>query len=388
MSILELDDIPIIDVDTHVTEPPDLWTSRMPSKYGDMIPRVVEEASGDEVWYLGDIKLSGAAKWAAAGYKDAPPMYPRRYADADAGAWDPAVRLQRMDEYGLEAQVLYPNILAFYMPLFFRLNDLEFTKDCVLAYNDFLADFAAEDPKRLVPLMMLPFWDIKASVAEIERAADRGHKGIVFAGSFEKVNLPLLWDDHWHPLFAAAQDAELSINFHVGFGELTQDELIKRTEVDGAEHTRQTSVGMMGNARAIADVIMSGLCQRYPTLPFVSVESGIGWLPYLMDSLDWHWKNYGGPRDFPDRELPSFYFKRQIYGSFWFEKETVGPAITRLPDNCMFESDYPHPTSLSPGPASPAEQPAAMAKASLVDVPIELARKVLYENAARLYHIG
>lgn len=388
MTLLDLNDIPIIDVDTHVTEPADLWTSRLPSRFGDLIPTVVTEADGAEVWHVGDKRLSGAAKWAAAGWRDTPPSYPRTFAEADSGAWDPSERLRRMDEYGLAAQVLYPNILAFYMPLFFGMNELDLTKACVLAYNDFLAEFASADPKRLVPLMMLPFWDVDASVAEIERAAALGHKGIVFSSSFDKVNLPKLWDPHWDRIFATAQAAELSINFHVGFGELTEDELIHRTEVDGAEHTRQTSVGMMGNARAIADVIMSGLCHRFPDLAFVSVESGVGWLPYLMDSLDWHWKSYGGPRDFPDRELPSFYFKRQIYGSYWFERETVPSAVTRLPDNCMFESDYPHPTSLSPGPASVAEQPAAMARASLADLPIEIARKVLYENAARLYRLG
>jgi predicted TIM-barrel fold metal-dependent hydrolase len=385
---LDLETIPIIDVDTHVTEPADLWTSRLPSRFGDKVPHVVTEPSGAEMWYLGDRRLSGAAKFAAAGWRDYPPSYPPRYDQADSAAWDPVQRLQRMDEYGLHTQVLYPNILAFYMPMMFSLDDLALTKACVLAYNDFLADFCRVNPDRLVPLMMLPFWDAGASVAEIARAAALGHRGIVFASNFDKVGLPRIWDEHWTPILAAAQDAGLSVNFHVGFGELTEDELVKRTETDGADHTRQTSVGMLGNARAIADVITSGLCHRYPKLNFVSVESGVGWLPYLMDSLDWHWKNYGGRRDFPERELPSFYFKRQVYGSYWFERETVPSAVMRLPDTCMFASDFPHPTSLSPGPASVADQPAAMAKASLAGVPLEIARKVLHGNAARLYRLG
>jgi predicted TIM-barrel fold metal-dependent hydrolase len=144
---------------------------------------------------------------------------------------------------------------------------------------------------------------------------------------------------------------------------------------------------MLGNARNIAAVIMGGVCHRFPKLNFVAVESGIGWLPYLMDSFDWHWKNYGGPRDYPERELPSFYLQRQVYGSYWFEHETVADTVRRLPDNCMFESDYPHPTSLSPGPASPARRPADMAHDSLRDVPLDIARKVLWGTAARLYHL-
>jgi hypothetical protein len=172
---LDLETIPIIDVDTHVTEPADLWTSRLPSRFGDKVPHVVTEPSGAEMWYLGDRRLSGAAKFAAAGWRDYPPSYPPRYDQADSAAWDPVQRLQRMDEYGLHTQVLYPNILAFYMPMMFSLDDLALTKACVLAYNDFLADFCRVNPDRLVPLMMLPFWDAGASVAEIARAAALGH---------------------------------------------------------------------------------------------------------------------------------------------------------------------------------------------------------------------
>lgn len=383
----ELLEIPIVDADSHVTEPPDLFTSRLPSKYGDLIPRVVEEANGDEVWHVGGHRLSNATKWTAAGWVDTPPSYPRRFDQADHGAWDAVERLRRLDEYGVYAQVLYPNLLAFYMPLFFSFNNPEFTRDCVRAYNDFLADWAATDKARLIPLMMLPFWDVDESVREIERAVALGHKGIVFGASTEKVGLPPITDPAWHPIFAAAQEAELTVNFHVGFGELTEDELLKRTETDGAEHAWQTSLGMLGNSRNIAAVVMGGVCHTFPNLNFVAVESGIGWMPYLMDSFDWHWKNYGGPGDFPERELPSAYMKRQIYGSYWFEKETVADAVRRLPDNFMFETDYPHPTSLSPGPASPARRPADMAHDSLENVPIDVARKVLFENAARLYHL-
>src|SRR5262249_55945546 len=153
-----------------------------------------------------------------------------------------------------------------------------------------------------------------------KRCAARGHKGIVFGSSFEKIGLPKLWNPFWDPVWEEAQRQGLSINFHVGFVELNEEELSGRIHVPGDEHTRVTSVGMMGNARAIADVTTMGICHRYPELNIVSVESGVGWLPYLMESLDWHWCNYGAREERPDMELPSFYLKRQVYGSFWFEK--------------------------------------------------------------------
>jgi len=293
-----------------------------------------------------------------------------------------------MDEYGIYAQVLYPNIMAFYLAALFELGQPELLDELVRAQNDFLSDFASENSRRLVPLMVLPYWDVEKSVKEIERCAKRGHKGIVFGSNFDKIGLPKIWSEHWDPVYRAAQRLGLSINFHVGFVEFSEAELGNRLHTPGAEHARMTSVGNLGNARAVADVITMGLCHRYPELNFVSVESGVGWLPYLLESLDWHWCNFGARAEHPEMELPSFYFHRQVYGSFWFERESLRRVVDLLQDNVMFESDYPHPTSLSPGPASVAERPSVSAKKSLEGVPADVARKVLYDNAARVYHLN
>lgn len=377
----------IIDCDTHVSEPPDLWTSRLGSKWGDAVPHVVTEPDGREMWVVGGNRIAGAGQFAMAGWGETERPFPPTLADADPASWDPHERLTRMDEYGLHAQVLYPNILAFYMPLFFKATNREVTLDLVRAYNDFLAEFAAVDPGRLVPLMLLPFWDVELSLAEMRRCEAMGHKGIVFANSFEKVGLPELWHPHWEPIFGEAQALELSVNFHIGFGALSEDDMKGRMTITGAEHARVTPIGMIANARAVADITTSGICHRYPRLKFVSVESGVGWIPYMLESLDWHWLNYGGRREHPEMDLPSDYFRRQVLGSFWFEGEAVRRVVDLIPDNVMFESDFPHPTSLSPGPLSTADQPAAMARRALEGVPDDIVRKVLYENAAKLYHL-
>src|SRR4051812_32263193 len=205
----------IIDCDTHVSEPPDLWTSRLGRKWGDRVPHVVTEPDGREMWVVDGNRIAGSGQFAMAGWGETERPFPPTFADADPASWDPVQRLARMDEYGLHAQVLYPNILAFYMPLFFKVANRDLTVDLVRAYNDFLAEFASEDPGRLVPLMLLPFWDVELSLAEMARCEAAGHKGIVFANNFTKVGLPVLWDEHWHRIFEQAQGLELSINFHI-----------------------------------------------------------------------------------------------------------------------------------------------------------------------------
>jgi uncharacterized protein len=387
--VTSLETMPIIDCDTHVTEPPDLWTARLSARrWGDEVPHLeFDPVTGNRRWRVGRALLTSEAKYSMAGWKDYSPSYPPSLEEADPASWNPDDRLVRMDEYGISAQVLYPNIVSFYTKAFMQLSDPDLALECVSAYNDFLIDFSSTNRNRLIPIMMLPFWDLEASERELERAAAIGHKGVLLAAHFEKLGLPDLWDPHWERLLSAIQDHDLSINFHVGVALLDDSDISRLYDRRGADHARGTSISMLGNARAIADVVCTGLCARYPGLNFVSVESGAGWLLYLMESLDWHWKNYGAVRDHPDRELPSFYFKRQIFGSFWFERDSARLATEHFADNLMFETDFPHPTSLSPGPASAADRPRDMAIAALSGVSMETAEKVLYQNAQRLYHV-
>jgi uncharacterized protein len=157
--------------------------------------------------------------------------------------------------------------------------------------------------------------------------------------------------------------------------------------VSRAGYARASSLSMIGLAEAVADLLLTDVCVTYPTLNFVIVESGFGWLPYFLETLDWQWLNSGAAQANPHRERPSFYFRRQVYGTFWFERDMIADMINRYVDNVMFETDFPHPTSLSPGPASSSEEPRLMAAASLGGLDETTVRKVLYDNAARVYHV-
>ena len=118
----------------------------------------------------------------------------------------------------------------------------------------------------------------------------------------------------------------------------------------------------------------------------MSIESGFGFLPYLLKAMDWQWFNDGLAAEFPDSPLPSELFRRQVYGTFWFEK-IVPEHITPWIDNVMFETDYPHPTSLSPGPTSTSLRPAEMAAQSMAGLDDASIQKVVHGNAARVYNL-
>lgn len=385
--------IRVIDTDTHVVEPPDLWTSRLPARWGDLVPHVEwDEANAEEAWFVSGQRLAPVGGAAQAGWPEYPPLHPRRWEDADPATWDAEARLARMDENGIHAQMLYPNVALFNAKMLQSVLDPSVRLAYIRAYNDWQTEWSSGAPDRLLPMTSLPYWDLDATLAEINRCADSGHRGVVFTQDPSYFGLPGLTERHWDPMWALAQERGLPVNFHIASGDLSLLETGGGHPDDG-KHANYASMGVsffLNNARAIAQLTCGGVCHRFPELNFVSVESGIGWIPFALASLDWQWKNCGVHLEHPEYDLlPSEYFKRQIYGCFWFERDTALSAIEQLgPDNVLYETDFPHPTSMSPGPASSAIAPDAYIDEVLGGLPDATLRKVLHDNAARIYHLA
>ncbi len=381
----------VIDADTHLTEPADLWTARIPERFRDVAPRVaLDESTGSWRWQIGQRWGSMVGNYSVAGWHEFPPSCPPTLSEADPAAYDAKARLAHMDANGIYAQVLYPNVIAFEGFAFMALNDEELKLACVRTYNDYQAEFASIAPERFILLAVLPFWDLEESIKELRRCQAMGHRAVLWAATLDRHGLPDFVDPYWDPLYAAAQDLGLSMNFHVGVGDTAADieAALKayRQEYDPAAIALSSTMSFVGNARTISKAVLSGICDRFPRLDFVSVESGFGYLPFLVDALDWQWLNVGGRRSYPNRLMPSEYFRRQIYGMFWFETEAL-ELLPRYQDNIMFETDFPHPTCLHPGPASFAPSPAEVIDRATAIVGEDVIKKVLHDNAARVYHL-
>jgi predicted TIM-barrel fold metal-dependent hydrolase len=295
-----------------------------------------------------------------------------------------------MDSDGIYAQVLYPNVPGFGAGNFSRGDDPEYMLACLTAYNDFLTEWSAADPKRLLPVSALPFWDIEASIAEMLRCKAAGHRGIIFSNQPESFGQPPLGHRHWDRLWAAAQEANIPVNFHIASGVLVDSHPPYIDSI--GEHSnfgRNGSNQFIGNNRTLVDLTFCGICHRFPRLNFVSVESGVGWIPFALESYDWQWQNTGVHREHPEYELlPSEYFKRQIYSCFWFERDSLVSAVEQLGvDNFLYESDFPHPSSMSPGPSEVALNPRAYIAETMKRFPASAVEKLLHGNAARLYGV-
>ena len=143
-----------------------------------------------------------------------------------------------------------------------------------------------------------------------------------------------------------------------------------------ANFARISAMLFTDNLRCIGDLIHGGVCHRFPTLNFVSVESGVSMLPGALESFDWQWRNGGVAEEHPEYELlPSEYFRRQIHGCFWYERETITTPLLAYPDNMLFETDFPHPTCQHPGPRTPAVYPEQYASSALGALPDDVLRE-------------
>ena len=384
---MQMPDYSIIDTDTHITEPADVWTSRVARKWRDRVPSVKWDAKAkEEAWFIGDKKIASAAGTAQAGWKDPFPSHPPTYADAHPASYDAAARLKYMDEIGVYAQVLYPNLGGFGSQAWWKLGEPELMLECVRAYNDFQIDWIDVDAKRFIPICATPYWDVNAAVKEIERSAKLGHKGVLFSGAPQNLGQPFLGDHHWDPLWAAARDADLPISFHIGSGSNIEDDFSReRIACDGlpVTYARLSTKEFLNNGIQMADLLMSGVLPRFPELKFVSVESGIGWLPFLLESLDYHFHAASIRKDRPEFDLlPSDYFRRQVFTCYWFEEIAPKYLLEEIGiDNIMFETDFPHPTCLYGNVQETLEK-------GLQGQSDQVRKQILWDNAAELYKVS
>ena len=273
----------IIDVDTHITEPADLWTSRVPARFRDQVPYVDTDHRGFQAWFLNGERIASVGFTATAGWGE--PVSgggPKSYDQLHPASADPKARLAYMDSERIWAMVLYPNVGGFGNQRFLALEDPELMLACVQAYNDYQSEFASADPRRLLPITCLPFWDIEASVAEIERCHDLGHSGILFTGEPESFGQPFMSDKHWDPLWQSAQDRRLPISFHIGSGDFEKDFSPERIRSQGfpTAYARVSANLFLGNGFHLTELLFSGVLARFPELQVVSVESGFGWVPF------------------------------------------------------------------------------------------------------------
>jgi uncharacterized protein len=393
----------IIDCDAHFTEPPDLWSSRVPATWQSRVP-VQRTVNGFTAWYLdGELFTGIGGNTIRKGrQKVLGEHIVQPWEDVDPAAWDVHQRVHLLDEMGVWAQVLYPNSVGFASNHIFAIDDHAQRRTVLITYNDFLVDLQQSSGGRLLPQALLPVWDMDLTLSEMQRLLDQGMTGFTLSDRPELLGLPELPEPYFAPMWDLANSAGAVINFHIGSGarkerpkNATAQELQRGSENNKAyadlywqsfgpqKRLAVLATQMyMSNARIIVNLCMSDLFDRYSDLKVVSAESGIGWVPFILESLEYQLDEMvTDPSERPKRR-PTEYFRDHIYVTFWYENfgprhmiETIGV------NNVLVETDVPHPTCLYPGLREHLRD-------VLADLHPHIVRRVLQDNAAELYNVA
>jgi predicted TIM-barrel fold metal-dependent hydrolase len=385
-----LEDTFVVDADSHWAEPEDLFTSRAPAAYRDRVPHV-EMVDGERMWVFDGQtvgRYSAAGVIGRDGHKEEAhrALFEWGHEEVHVGAWDPKVRLGVLDECGIDAQIIFPSTIGLGGQDLGLSTDETLRRLAVEIYNDGMAEIQAESGNRLLPLPIMPAWDVDACVAEAKRVAALGARGVNMTSDPNDLGAPDLANRAWDPLWETCSELQLPVHFHIGAsvtGMTFYGKYFWESHPDNVKLAIGGTMLFINNARVVVNTILSGMFDRHPDLQMVSVESGIGWIPFILETLDYEMAE-NAPRELAQlQKPPSEYFRTNLYATFWFENnrnklpdliEAVGE------DRILFETDFPHPTCLYPSPLE-------SVKAKMETLPEAARRKIYGENARRLYRL-
>ncbi|WP_106401491.1 amidohydrolase family protein [Actinocorallia populi] len=379
----------MISVDDHILEPPHLWTSRVPAADRDRAPRIVKDDKG-EAWVYDGKRFPSSGLSAVAGKsKEEFSPEPLPYSEMRPGCYDPKARLADMDRAGILASLCFPTITRFCGQMFMEAGDREFGLVCLKAYNDWMIEeWCGSAPGRYIPLVLIPLWDPRLAVRELERCAAKGATTFAFSENPEPLGLPTIHDPngYWDPVMAAADELEMVVSMHVG----SSSQLPKISE--DAPFMANLAWGAMRTSGTMLSWIFSGMFQRFPNLKIALSEGEVGWMPYFLERAEQvldkqrHWVQRGGRFqthaggggvDLDTLDIRET-FRAHVFGCVIEDKHGIASIAEIGEDNIMCETDYPHSDSTWPN---------CIQKAKELVSPLspEVQYKVLRGNAERLY---
>jgi len=359
--------------------PADLWTTRLPTALRDRAPHV-EERDGQAVWIC-DGKVWGRWDGKAPATGNARPVKPLYNSFDRAGIHDqsarrPAhteLRLADMDRDSVQAQVIFGPIFQI------STEDPALREACYAVYNDWLMEFCRAAPDRLIGVPMLPE-NPSGALKELQRLVAKGGVRQVTL-MIANVN-PKLDDRAWEPLWQALEDSGIILSWHITvFGPNPNS----RANGKAASVFENTKFFMANFLEPFVDLFAWGILERHPRLKMVMAEAGTGWLPWLMQELDYrHWRLWEAKEFWADKggmELetkPSELFRRQIWATFQEDYVTMALIPFFGEGHLLWASDYPHPDGVWPNSQAAVER-------QMKELSPEMRRKLTHDNAAALY---
>jgi predicted TIM-barrel fold metal-dependent hydrolase len=378
--------IKIVDCDTHFTEPPDLFTANAPAGLKEKLP-CVRRIDATDYWFIGEKNFGSLGGNVIA--KDHNKLLGRlayqNYDQIDPGSYLVKPRLQAMDDMGVWAQVCFQNGGVTQVGSLLALQDEDLAATILRLYNDACAERMRESGNRIFCMASLPYWNRDLLNAETRRVIDMGVRGVVMPDRPERVGVSgFVGPDgqvspFWAEFFEICSDTGTPLNFHLNSALDANSAIWDNLGFD-QRLPIHAMLHHMGTCATMANFMVSGLLDRYPKLKIGLIESGSGWVPFVLEAMEHQLDEFRTRENRGLQRRPKEYF-RQFWVSYWFESFAPKHMLEEIGvDRVMFETDYPHPTSLYPG-----------VQDKLVDTlggyDYETRRRVLERNAVELYNL-
>ncbi len=341
----------LMSSDGHLEVKPERWVHRVPGKYRDRAPRSVQTPDGGDALLIEGQPLLEANFLDLRAGRPAGQWQPfgLRVEEA-AGTGSPEQRVKEQDVDSLDAEVLFPAMVA--GPVLWRnVKHDEVYKAVIRGYNDWLGEeYCSVAPDRLIGMGVIPITNVGDAVAEMEHCARLGLKGILLGALPNGKGYPTSEDDRF---WAAAVDMGMPVTVHVAFRE-SQQPTFKYPKEDPEVMSRLrrpflewiTNFGLRP-AVSITQLVFSGVFDRYPSLRVYFAETRLGWVPFWLEHADlWYQRHIGWAEQMlgfkPLKRLPSEYVREHIKFSVQYERVAVEMRHHIGVDNILFATDFPH----------------------------------------------
>jgi predicted TIM-barrel fold metal-dependent hydrolase len=372
---VRVEDLILVSVDDHVVEPPDMFVDRLPKKFAEFAPKFVHRDDGSDVWLYEGIELPNIGLNAVAGRPGTEYGFePTALSEIRPGCYDIHARVKDMNANGVLGSMCFPSFPQFCGQLFSRTEDKEVATAMVQAYNDWHIDeWCGTYPGRFIPMALPMLWNADALAAEVRRVAAKGCHAVTFSENPAKLGLPSFHDAYWDPFWRAASEEGTVVCLHIG----SSSTLV--VTADDAPIDVLMTLSPINIVQAAADLLFSPVLRKFPDLNVALSEGGIGWIPYLLERVDYVYDHHRAwtHQDFGDK-LPSQVFKERIITCFIDDAFGVESRAHLNMDRVTWECDYPH--SDSTWPTSP--ELAMKYLGPLSDTEIN---KITHENAMNLW---
>ncbi len=358
--------------------PPDLFTSNASRDVLDFMPRIVDGDDGRKWVNKQGGQFGFVCGMGSFGRKYVPGMISRADRMAATGLYgdesrtsrrvtDPQQRIKDQDRDGVQAEVLYGILGAVN-----RVNDARAAAEMSRIYNEWLVDFCKAYPERLIGLGVIAGNNVEAALAETKKLIQGGIRGVEMSMSGNAIPL---FEQQWDPLWRMLSDAGLPIHLHI-------TPPIPPANAPHWTHREQRSANALMVTKMplaavdhLVSMIFGGALERFPKLCMVFAETGLSWIPYVLDRMDYQWEEQY--QDILPMK-PSDYWRRQCKATFQFDATGLRLIDILGANSLMWGSDFPHPDGVWPDSQMYIDK-------QFGGLPDEVRRQIVCGNAAALY---